>query len=156
MNINLTLVGQFITFCILIWIIMKYIWPPIIKALEDRQKKIADGLLAAEQGQRKLLEVQEEALVIIRGARQEANQIIEQASFHSAQLMEEAKAKAKQEGQRIIEMAQGEIELEIIQAKEALKNKLATLAIAGAEKIIQRELDVSIQHELFNKLAAEI
>lgn len=156
MEINATIIGQFITFAILVWFTMKYVWPPIIKAMHEREKKIADGLEAAERSKRELEIAEHKALTIIRDAKQQATQIIEQANLHSAQLVEEAKSQAKQESQRIVEMAQGEIDREIAQAKEALKSQLAVLAVTGAEKIIQRKLDPSIHHELLNELAAEI
>lgn len=156
MDINATIIGQFITFAILVWFTMKYVWPPITKAIHDREKKIAAGLEAAERSRRELELAEHKAFSIIRDAKQQATQIIEQANLHSAQLVEEAKSQAKQESQRIVEMAQGDIEREVTQAKEALKAKLATLAIAGAEKIIQRHIDPAAQRDLLNDLAAEI
>lgn len=156
MNINATIIGQFLTFAILIWFTMKYVWPPIIKAIHDREKKIAAGLEAAERAKRELEMAEHKAFSIIRDAKQQATQIIEQANLHSAQLVEEAKKDAREESTRLVELAQGEIDREVTQAKEALKTQLATLAISGAEKIIQRTLDVSIHDALLNDLAAEI
>lgn len=156
MDINFTIVGQFITFVILVWFTMKYVWPPITKAMHNREKKIAAGLEAAERSKRELETAEHKALGIIRDAKMQATQIIEQANSHSAKLVEEAKSMAKQEGQRIVEMAQGEIDREVQKAKEELKSKLATLAISGAEKIIQREIDVNAQESLLTQLAAEI
>lgn len=156
MDINATIIGQFITFAILVWFTMKYVWPPITKTLHDREKKIAAGLEAAERSKRELEMAEHKAFSIIREAKQQASQIIEQANLHSAQLVEEAKSHAKLEGQRIVELAQGEIDREVAQAKEALKAQLAVLAVTGAEKIIQRRLDPSIHHDLLNELAAEI
>lgn len=156
MDINATIIGQFITFAILVWFTMKYVWPPITKAMHDREKKIAGGLEAAERSKRELEMAEHKSSAIIREAKQQASQIIEQANLHSAQLVEEAKSQAKIEGQRIVDMAQGDIQREITQAREALKAKLATLAVAGAEKIIQRNLDASSQHDLLNQLATEI
>ena len=156
MDINATIIGQFFTFAILVWVTMKYVWPPITKFMHEREKKIAAGLEAAERSKRELEMAEHKAFSIIREAKQQASQIIEQANLHSAQLMEEAKGQAKQESQRIVEMAQGEIDREVTQAKEALKSQLAMLAITGAEKIIQRKLDPSIHDDLLNELAAEI
>ena len=156
MDINATIIGQFITFAILIWFTMKYVWPPIIKTMHDREKKIAAGLEAAERSKRELEIAEHKALTIIREARQQASQIIEQANLHSAQLIEEAKGQGKVENQRIVEMAQGEIDREVTQAKEELRNQVAKLAIAGAEKIIHRQLDASTHDALLNELAAEI
>lgn len=156
MEINATIIGQFITFAILVWFTMKYVWPPITKTLHDREKKIAAGLEAAERSKRELEMAEHKAFSIIRDAKQQASQIIEQANLHSAQLIEEAKGDAKVESQRIIEMAQSEIDRDVAQAKEALKNQLASLAVTGAEKIIQRKLDPSIHSDLLNELADAI
>jgi F-type H+-transporting ATPase subunit b len=154
MDINFTIIGQFITFSILVWFTMKYVWPPITQTLADREKKIAAGLEAAERSKRELEMAEHKSLAIIREAKQQASGIIEQANLHSAQLVEEAKAHAKQESQRIVEMAQGEIDREIMQAKESLKNQLAVLAVSGAEKIIRRNLDDATHNDLLNDLAA--
>ncbi|EKD72102.1 MAG: F0-ATP synthase, B subunit [uncultured bacterium] len=156
MDINATIIGQFITFAILIWFTMKYIWPPIINAMQEREKKIAAGLEAAEQSKRELEVAEHQALSIVREAKLQANQIIEQANLQSSQLVDEAKVQAKQESQRIVELAQTEIDQQVSQAKEALKNQLAKLAMFGAEKIIQRQLDASTHDALLNELAAEI
>jgi F-type H+-transporting ATPase subunit b len=156
MDINATIIGQTITFAILIWFTMKFVWPPMVKSMHEREKKIAMGLENAERSKRELETAEHKALSIVRDARQQASQIIEQANMHSSKLVEEAKSHAKVEGQRIVGMAQGEIEKEVAQAKEALKNQLAKLAIAGAEKIIQRNLDPAAQHDLLNKLVTEI
>lgn len=156
MDINATIIGQLITFAILVWFTMKYVWPPITQTLRDREKKIADGLEAAERSKRELEMAEHKAFSLIREAKQQASQIIEQANFHSTQLVEEAKSQAKIEGQRIVELAQGEIDRNITQAKEALKIEVATLAVAGAEKIIQQKLDSTMHHDLLNQLAAGI
>jgi F-type H+-transporting ATPase subunit b len=156
MDINATIIGQLITFAILVWFTMKYVWPPVTKTLRDREKKIADGLEAAERSKRELEMAEHKAFSIIREAKQQASQIIEQANFHSAQLIEEAKAQAKIEGERIVELAQGEIDRNVTQAKEALKVQVATLAVVGAEKIIQHKLDPAMHHDLLNQLAAGI
>lgn len=156
MDINATIIGQLLTFVILVWFTTKYVWPPITKAMHDREKKIADGLEAAERSHRELEMAEHKAQTIIREARQQANQIIEQANLHSAQLVEEAKSNARLEGQRIVDLAQGDIDREISQAKQELKTHLAKLAISGAEKIINRNLDTQVHHDLMNALAAEI
>lgn len=156
MDINATLIGQFITFAFLIWFTMKYVWPPITKAMHDRETKIAAGLEAAERGKRELEAAEHQALTIIREARQQANHLIEQATLHSAKLVEEGKANAITEGQRLILMAQSEINREVAEAKSVLKSQLATLAIAGAEKIIKKNLDTKAHHDLLDELAAEI
>lgn len=156
MDINATIIGQFITFSILVWFTMKYVWPPITKAMHHREKKIAAGLEAAERSKRELETAEHKALGIIRDARMQATQIIEQANLQSSKLVEEAKVQARQEGSRIIELAKGDIEREVQQAKEELKSKVVKLAITGAEKIIQREIDAHAQENLLNQLAQEI
>ena len=156
MDINATIIGQFITFAILVWFTMKYVWPPIIKTMHDREKKIAAGLEASERSKRELEVAEHKALAIIREAKQQSSQILEQANLHAAKLIEEAKGQGKLENRRIVEMAQGEIAREVAQVKDALKNQLAALAIAGAEKIIHKNLDASTHDALLNQLAAEI
>src|SRR3990167_6085994 len=127
MDINTTIIGQFITFAILVWFTMKYVWPPIIKAMHDREKKISAGLEAAERSKHELEMAEHKVFSIIREAKQQATQIIEQANLHAAGVVEEAKREARQESHRIVEMAQGEIDREVIRAKEALKSRLAVL-----------------------------
>lgn len=156
MEINATIIGQLLTFIILVWFTMKFVWPQIIKAMHEREKKIAAGLEAAERSKRELEVAEHKSLGIIREAKQQASQIIEQANLHSAQLIEEAKSQGKIENQRIVDMAQGEINREVTQAKEGLKNQLALLAMSGAEKIIQRTLDPTKHEDLLNDLVAEI
>ena len=156
MDINATIIGQFFTFAILVWVSMKYVWPPITKSMHDREKKIAAGLEAAERSKRELELAEHKALSVIREAKTQASQIVESANLHSAKLIDDAKTQAKHEGQRIVDMAQGEIDREVTQAKEVLKTQLATLAISGAEKIIKRHLDQKTHDDLLNELAAEI
>lgn len=156
MDINATLIGQFITFAILVWFTMKYVWPPIIGAMNEREKKIAAGLEASDRSKRELEMAEHKSFSIIREAKQQASQIIEQANLHAAQLIEEAKQQGKVENQRIVDMAQSEIDREVSQAREGLRAQLATLVVTGAEKIIQRKLDSADHHDLLNKLAAEI
>ena len=156
MDINLTIIGQFITFAILVWFTTRYVWPPITQTMHSREKKIASGLEAAERSKRELENAEHRALGIIRDAKLQATQIIEQANVQSAKLVEEAKVHAKSEGQRLVAMAQGEIDKEVASAKEELKSKLVTLAVAGAEKIIQREIDANAQQSLLAQLAADI
>ena len=156
MEINATIIGQLLTFAILVWFTMKYVWPPITKAMVEREKKIASGLEAADRSKRELENAEHKALSIIRDAKQEAAHLMEQAHKRSAQVVEDAKETARQEGQRIIEHAKNEIAREVSQAKEVLRQQLASLAVAGAEKIIQRNLDASVQADLLNELVAEI
>lgn len=156
MEINATLIGQLITFAILVWFTMKYVWPPITKGMHDREKKIAAGLEAAERSKRELEHAEHKALSIIRDAKLEASHVIDQSHKRAVQIVEEAKDNARVEGQRILELARGEIAREVSQAKDELRKQLTTLAIAGAEKIIQRNLDASQQAALLDEFVAEI
>lgn len=156
MDINATLLGQMLTFAILVWFTMKYVWPPITKTIHDREKKIAAGLEAAERSKQELEMAEHKIINIIRDAKQEAQRIIDQANLNSAKLIEEAKGQSRIEGERIIEQAQGEITREIAKAKEVLRGQLATLVVAGVEKVIERELNVKTHDELLNALVAEI
>jgi len=156
MEINATLIGQLMTFLVLVWFIMKFVWPPITKALSDREKTIAAGLQAAERGKRELIDAEHKALNIIREAKVEAATVIDQAQKRTLQIIEEAKEDARQEATRVLERAQAEIVREVNQAKESMRKQLATLAVAGAEKIIQRNLDPSAQTALLDEFVAEI
>ena len=156
MEINATLIGQLITFAILVWFTMKYVWPPIVKTMNDREKKIAGGLEAAEHGRRELELAEGKALTIIREAKEEAARIIEQTYKRATTLIDEAKENARLEGQRILDRAQDEIAREVSQTKEVLRKQLAALAVAGAEKIIQRSLDANTHAALLDEFAAEI
>jgi F-type H+-transporting ATPase subunit b len=156
MEINATLLGQLITFAILVWFTMKYVWPPITQAMRDREKKIAAGLEAAERSKRELEMAEHKALSMIRTAKEEASQVVDMAHKRSVQLVEEAKNAAREEGERIIQRAHEEIAREVTLAKEVLRKQLAMLAIAGAEKIIQRNLDVTTHAALLDEFTAEI
>jgi len=156
MEINATLIGQLITFAILVWFTMKYVWPPIIKAMNDREKKIAGGLEAGERGKRELEMAERKALTIIREAKEQAAHIVELAHKRAAGLVEEAKENARTESRRIVERAQEEIAREVTRTKETLRKQFASLAVAGAEKIIQRSLDATVHAALLDEFAAEI
>lgn len=156
MEINATLIGQLITFIILVWFIMKYVWPPITKSLSEREKKIAAGLEAAERGKRELVEAGHKALNIIREAKVEAAGVIDQAQKRGVQIVEQAKEDAREEALRVVERAQAEITREMNQAKDGMRKQLASLAVAGAEKILQRNLDASAQTALLDEFVAEI
>lgn len=156
MEINATILGQLITFAILVWFTMKYVWPPITKSLQEREKKIASGLEAAERSKRELEQAEHKALDIIKGAKNDANQMMDQAHKRSVQIVEDAKDTARQESKRIVDQAQDEIAREVSQTKEALRKQLAGLAVLGAEKIIKRNLDASVQTALLDEFVAEI
>ncbi len=156
MNINATLLGQFITFAILVWFTMRYVWPPITKAMHEREKKIAAGLEAAERSKRELEMAEHKVMSIIKEAKTEAAHILEQANKRSTQFLDEAREQAREEQKRIIALAQEEIAREVNQTKEELKKQLATLAIAGAEKIVRHHLDSAKQMTLLDEFVAEI
>ena len=156
MNINATLFGQFITFAILVWFTMRYVWPPITKAMHEREKKIAAGLEAAERNKRELELGEHKVMSMIREAKVQATQILEQANKRSAQTLDEAKEQAREEQKRIVALAQEDIAREVNQTKEKLKKQLAILAIAGAEKIVRHHLDSSKQMALLDEFVAEI
>lgn len=156
MNINFTLIAQAIAFAVLIWFTVKFVWPPLLNAIEARQKEIADGLAAAADGRNALEAAAKKSEVTLTEAKQKASEIIAQAEKRSTQIIEEAKANAKVEGDRIIAGAKAEIDQEVNRAKEGLRAQVATLAIAGAEKILRKEIDAKAHSELLSKLAAEL
>lgn len=156
MNINATLIGQAIAFAFFVWFCMKYVWPPVMTALEERKKKIADGLDAAERASRDLELAKEKAAQELREGREQAATIIEQANKRANQIVEEAKEQARTEGERLKTAAKAEIDQEMNRAREALRSQVATLAVAGAEKILAKSVDGNVQAELVDQLAAEL
>ncbi|WP_339847713.1 F0F1 ATP synthase subunit B [uncultured Halopseudomonas sp.] len=156
MNINLTLFGQTIAFAIFVWFTMKYVWPPITQAMQERQKKIAEGLDAAGRAQRDLDLAQEKASQTLRDTKEQATQIIEQANKSANLIVEEAKDQARSEGERLITAAKAEIEQEVNRAKDELRAQVAVLAVQGAEHILESEVDSKAHSELVNKLAAQL
>lgn len=156
MNINATIIGQAIVFLILIWFSVKFIWPPLLKAIEDRQKKIADGLAAAERGQKELHQASGDAQAIVDEAREKALKIVDQANRRSGEIIEEARSTAISEGQRLVGDARQEVSLEQARARDALRKDVATLAVAGASRLLEREIDPKAHADLIEKLAREI
>ena len=156
MNINLTLIGQIIAFAVFVAFCMKFVWPPLINAMQERAKKIADGLDAANRAERDLKLAQEKAGSQLREAKEQAAQIIEQANKRAGQIIDEAKESASQEGDRLKAAAQAEIDQEVNRAKENLRNQVSALAVAGASKILETSIDVEKHNELLNKLAEEL
>ncbi len=156
MNINATIIGQAIVFLILIWFSVKFIWPPLLKAIEDRQKKIADGLAAAERGQKELHQANDEAATIVNEAREKALKIVDQANRRSNEIIEEARATALSEGQRLVGDARQEVALEQARARDTLRKDVAKLAVAGASRLLEREIDPAAHAELIEQLAREI
>ena len=156
MNINATLIGQSVAFIIFIWFCMKYVWPPVIKALEVRKKKIADGLIFAEQADKKLVQAQEEADKHILAAQEQARTIVNKANERAALIIDDAKNRAQEEARRIQSSAQSEIAQEVVQAKEVLRKRVASLAVAGATHILGEHMDEAANSKLVEKLAAEL
>ena len=156
MNINLTLIGQIIAFAVFVAFCMKFVWPPLINAMQERAKKIADGLDAANRADRDLKLAQEKAGSQLREAKEQAAQIIEQANKRAGQIIDEAKESASQEGDRLKAAAQAEIDQEVNRAKENLRTQVSALAVAGASKILETSIDVQKHDELLNKLAEEL
>jgi F-type H+-transporting ATPase subunit b len=156
MNLNLTLIAQAASFALFIWFTVKFIWPPMLRAIEARQKSIADGLAAAEQGRRSLETSTRQAEEAMRDARARAGDILTQAEKRAAQLVEEARSAAKEEGNREKAAAQAEIEQAMTQAREQLRERVASLAVAGAEKILRREVDAKAHGELLEAIKREL
>jgi F-type H+-transporting ATPase subunit b len=155
-NINLTLIVQMIVFIVLVWFTMKFVWPMILGPMEERSKKIAAGLAAAEKGQEELARAREGAEAVIREARERANQIIDQAQHRANDLVEQAKGTATTEGRRLVEAAKQQIELEASHAREALRREVATIAVSAASKVLEREIDPQAHADLLSKLATQI
>src|SRR6476469_4466286 len=156
MNLNLSLVAQAITFAAFIWFTVKFVWPPMLRAIEARQKTIADGLAAAEQGKRSLETSSKQADEEIKRARGRAAEIISQAEKRVAQMIEEAKSSAKEEGNREKAAAKAEIEQEVTRAREHLRDRVASLAVAGAEKILRREVDAKAHGDLLDSIKRQL
>ena len=156
MNINLTLIAQAVSFAILIWFTVKFVWPPLLTAIETRQKEIADGLAAGERGRDELEQAAKRSTDVVNEARQRASEIIAQAEKRAATIIEEAKGSAKVEGDRIVASAKAEVEQEVNRAKEGLRSQVATLAIAGAEKILRKEIDAKAHEDILNAIAKEL
>jgi F-type H+-transporting ATPase subunit b len=155
-NINLTLIVQMIVFIVLIWFTMRFVWPMILGPMEERSKKIAAGLAAAEKGEQQLALAEHRADEIVREARERANQIIDQAQHRAHELLEQAKAAATAEGQRLLESAKQQIGLEAAHAREALRREVATIAVSAASKVLEREIDPRAHADLLSKLATQI
>ena len=156
MDINATFIGQILVFLILIWFFGKFITPVIGKAIDERQKKIAEGLSAADRGQKSLDEAKVRAEDVIREARDRANQIIDAASKRSNEIVEAAKQNALSEGDRLIAAAKQQIELETSKAREALRREVADLTVKSASKVLGREIDPAKHADILGKLATEI
>ena len=156
MSINLTLIAQALAFALFIWFCVKFIWPPLTRAIEQRQKTIADGLAAGERGRQELEAAGKRANEELTKARDRVGEIIASAEKRDSQMLEDAKGEARAEADRIIAGAKAEIEQQVARAKESLREQLAVLAVAGAEKILRREVDAKAHAEMLNQLKREI
>jgi F-type H+-transporting ATPase subunit b len=155
MNLNFTLVAQAVSFAIFIWFTARFVWPPLLRAIETRQKNVADGLAAAEKGRRELELSAQRAEETLRDARDRAQDIIGHAEKRAAQIVEEAKQAAKAEGDRLVTAAKGEIDQELSRAREQLREQVAVIAVAGAERILRREVDAKAHGDLLTELKRE-
>jgi len=156
LDINLTLIGQTIAMVVFVWFCMKFIWPPIMTAIEERQTQIADGLAAAERGQQDLEKAKTEASKIVDDARKQASSILDQAHARANEIVAEGKTEGVKERERQLAAAKAEIEQEANRAREELRGQVSAIAIASAEKILRREIDGKSHEDILNKLAAEL
>lgn len=156
MNINLTLIVQMIVFALLVWFTMKFVWPVLLGIMDERARKIAQGLAAAEKGEAELAQAREKADAIIREARERANQIIDHAQHRAGDLIEQAKGTAVAEGERLVAAAQSQIELETSRAREQLRREVGKVAVTAASKLLGREIDARTHADLIDKLATQI
>ena len=156
MNINLTLIVQMVVFAVLVFAVMKWVWPLILDAMHERARKIAQGLAAAEKGEQELAAARDKAEAIVREARERANQIIDHAQHRANDLVEQAKGAASSESARIVAAAQQQIELEATRARESLRREVAGIAVQAAAKLLSREIDARKHAELLDQLATQI
>ena len=156
MDLTLSIVAQAIVFAILIWFTVQYIWPPLVNAIEARQKQIADGLAEAERGRNSLADAQKQTEVILKDARERAHELIAAAEKAAGQRVEDSKAQAKAEGDRLLAAANAQIQQEVQSAKQVLREQVAQLAVSGAEKILRREVDAKAHADMLNQLKAEL
>lgn len=156
MNLNLTLLGQAISFAIFTWFCMKYVWPPVKAALDERQAKIAQGLADAEQGAQRREEAEQEIADLLSDAKAQAAEIVAQAQKRGNEIIEESKAGARSEGDRLKQAAQAEIEQEVVQARESLRQQVSSIAVQGASKILGSEIDEKSHAKVIDELVEQI
>ena len=156
MNFNLTLIAQAIVFVAFFMFCAKFVWPPLLRAIEKRQKTIADGLAEAERGRSSLADAQKQTEVLMRDARARAQELVAAAEKAAAQRIEESKSQAKTEGDRLVAAAKASIEQEVQSARQQLREQVAALAVSGAEKILAREVDARAHSEMLDKLKAQL
>lgn len=156
MNLNLTLILQSIAMMVFVWFCMKYIWPPLLRSMDERRARIADGLAASDRAEEALKAAQEEVNQQIREAREKASEIVDQANQRHNQILDQAKEDATAERNRQVAAAEAEIAMASNQAREELRSKVASLAVLGAEKLLEKEINPDVHDELLDKLIAEI
>jgi len=155
-SINATLIGQMITFALLVWFTMKYIWPPLFDSLEQRKKKIADGLAAAEKGQESMQLAEKKAKGVLKEAKEQSSEIVNLAQKRANEMVEASKESAKKEGERLILVAKAQIEQEKQQAKESLRTEVAALALRAAEQILSAEIDKTKHQDILSKISNQL
>jgi F-type H+-transporting ATPase subunit b len=156
MNPNLTLIAQAVAFALFIWFTVRFVWPPLLRAIETRQKQIADGLAEAERGRSSLADAQKQTEVLLKDARGRAQEIMAQAERAASQRVEESKAQARTEGERLVVAAQAQIQQEVQSARQQLREQVALLAVSGAEKILAREVDAKAHAAMLDQLKAQL
>ena len=156
MNITATLIGQSIAFFIFVWFCMKFVWPPLTRALDERKRTIADGLAAAERGKRELEQAEKRALDVMKKAKSDAQEVIGLAEKRAAEVADEAKQQARAEAERIVQAAKADIEQETNRAREQLRSRLAELVAAGAGRILEKEIDAKAHARLLESVAKEL
>lgn len=156
MDLNATIVGQTIAMIVFVWFCMRFVWPLIMNMIEERQTQIADGLAAAEEGSRSLEKAEVKIAGMIEEARTQGRDIIDEASTRGSGIVDEARVEAGRERERIVTAAHAEVEQEVNRAREGLRGQVASIAVAGAERIIAKEIDAATHKDLLDKLAAEI
>lgn len=156
MNFNATLIGQTIAFAVFVWLCMKYIWPPLMAALDERNARISEGLAAAERGQKELEDAKEKVGESLGDAKQQAQEIINQAQKRANEIVDEAKQTARDEAGKIKDAASADIDQQIVSARENLRREVSAIALAGAEQILKREVDAKAHAAVLDDLAAQI
>lgn len=156
MNINLTLIGQSLAFGAFVWFCMKFVWPPIVGALEERKKKIADGLAAAERGHHEKDMAEQRASEILKEAKKQASEVLSHAEKRGGEIVEAAKSTAREEGLRITTAAETEIQQQVNRAREELRKQVGSIALLGAERVLKTEIDAKAHDKIIDELVAQI
>lgn len=156
MSFNLTLIGETIAMIVFVWVTMRFIWPPLMGMIETRQREIAEGIAAAEKGRNSLEDAKTESQTIVAAARDQARSIVDQANSRANEIVEQAKAEGAAEKARQLEGARAEIGAEVSRARDELRGQVAAIAIAGAERILSREINADTHRDLLDRLAAEL